>query len=594
MNQPAWLQDFNAAHFMREAEDKLTVAMQPIVDAETGNTIAYESLVRSFDDLGFPHPGALFEHAATCDQIYELDTCLIGKALDCYAELRRSHWSLLFVNLDGRLLNRWRDVRSFIEFKLDALDLRPLDVCIELSEAHQPLPPEDFAEAVEGLRKPGFLIAVDDFGTGNSGMQMLYQSSPDFIKIDRFFIKSMPNDAKKRLLVGSVVDLAQTLGARVIAEGVESVEELASCREVNCDLIQGFLIARPTTEIATLHPSYGDVVATAPPKSLPNDEIAVENLLEDVEILSDEDSLRDLIELMGRETAQSVFPTVDNCGLPRGAVRERDVKPLLYSRYGRDLAQNAMLNMSLMDYVRPIAMLESNTPLAPRLELIAEKAEDGVIVTKSLKYRGYLSSASLLKLANHIRLKQAAAQNPLTRLPGNGAIQEFLDKCIATPGEPRIAAYLDIDNFKPFNDKYGFEVGDRALLMMAALLKSLDRDLGLFVGHIGGDDFFVGAFGPHCAIASELLSRIGARFRHIAESLYDAEDRAAGVIAGRARDGTIRAFPLLSCTVSAVEIPAGVAVNRTLEITSRVAVLKSRARREGKLFLCETLGTRGL
>lgn len=590
IERPLWLADFSADRFLREADQWLSVALQPIVDASSGKVIAHEALVRGYDDLGFPAVAALFDHAVGAKRLFALDNCLMTKAMTARAALPHGNAPLLFINVDGRNLWKWRELCSFLHFQCDFLELRPSDICVELSETLQPLAPEEFAAAAEAIRRAGFLIAIDDFGTGNSGMQMLYQTSPDFIKIDRFFIKSMPDDSKKRLLVSSIVDLVHTLGARVIAEGVETVEELVCCREVRCDLVQGFLIARPTVDVTRLQPVYAEVALSADSPPSASDDVKIDKLIEDVAVLSEGAMLRELFDLIATRPAQTVFPVIDKYGLPRGAVRETDVKPLIYSRFGRDPAYNRVSNLPISDFVKPIATLESTTPLAPRLELIADRAGDGVIVTRSLEYFGYLSSSSLLKLANDIRLRQAAAQNPLTRLPGNNAIQTFLKRCVAESGACRIAAYIDIDNFKPFNDRYGFELGDRAILMMASILKSLERDHGTFVGHVGGDDFFVGGTGPACGAARATLKEVSERFRHVAESLYSAKDREAGFIAGRTRDGSIRKFPLLSCTVAAVMMPEGVVPSSTTEITARMSDLKMQARSESSPFRLAALG----
>jgi len=554
------------------------VAFQPIVDAVTGRTLAYESLVRSYDALGFPDPGALFDHAQDVRCLLELDQRLINKAIEAAHAMWGDHKAMLFINCDGRLLPQWKNLRSFLEFRVDQLGLDPGDICVELSERHQPLNPEDFAQAVMGLRRPGFRIAMDDFGTGVAGFEMLYQSNPDFIKIDRFFIKSMPRDAKKRLMVSSMVDLAHTLGARVIAEGIETAEELACCRDINCDLLQGYLIARPTSDMAKLLPSYQEVLPSQGDDGSAADTLMVDDLIEDVVTLDETDSLTHVISVLAHARSQTVFPCLDKHGLPVGAVRERDVRALLYSPFGQDLARNQNVSLSLKNYIRPIATLDRRTPLAPRLEMIAERADDGVIVTDALRYRGYLPSSALLKLSNHYRLMEAAAQNPLTGLPGNDAIQDFLKHCVRATEQPRLAAYIDIDNFKPFNDKYGFELGDRGLLMLAAMLRSIAHVDGVFVGHVGGDDFFVGAFGAGCGRARGLLETVCERFSHSAESLYDNEDRERGFLVGRDRHGVMRELPLLNCTVVALELDKGVGAPSTEAISTQLSHMKTKAR----------------
>ncbi|MEO1020718.1 MAG: diguanylate cyclase, partial [Pseudomonadota bacterium] len=267
-----------------------------------------------------------------------------------------------------------------------------------------------------------------------------------------------------------------------------------------------------------------------------------------------------------------------------GAIYEADIKSLMYSQYGRALAQNPSLGMSVSDFLKPIPTVEIDTPIGPRLEFIAEKAGNGVLVTKSLRYVGYLSSTSLVRLANELRIIEASDQNPLSGLPGNDAILRYLDQLNHTTDEPRLACYVDIDNFKPFNDRYGFEAGDRAILMLSSMLESLHRDHGLFAGHVGGDDFFIGAIGQAVTAAERFLPDLPKRFAHIAESLYTIEDREAGYIKGKTRSGDDRRFPLLRCTLVGTVLAKGETLNETLKITSHLAELKTEARMLGQSY----------
>ncbi len=94
-----------------------------------------------------------------------------------------------------------------------------------------------------------------------------------------------------------------------------------------------------------------------------------------------------------------------------------------------------------------------------------------------------------------IRLRQAQSQNPLTHLPANDAILDFIGRAAADRSVNHAFCHLDFNNFKPFNDVYGFHVGDRAIIMFAELLRAEFGHDNAFVGHIGGDDFFVGTSG---------------------------------------------------------------------------------------------------
>ena len=95
------------------------------------------------------------------------------------------------------------------------------------------------------IRALGLQVAIDDFGTGFSSLAYLRRLPADVLKIDRAFIAELDNEQADREIVGAVIDLARRLGIRTVAEGVETAEQLRILRDLRCDLIQGFLLARP-------------------------------------------------------------------------------------------------------------------------------------------------------------------------------------------------------------------------------------------------------------------------------------------------------------------------------------------------------------
>ena len=149
------------------------------------------------------------------------------------------------------------------------------------------------------------------------------------------------------------------------------------------------------------------------------------------------------------------------------------------------------------------------------------------------------------------RNKQVLDTNPLSKLPGNPSIQARVEREIRQ-GSSFAVLYLDLNNFKAFNDIYGFESGDRVLKATANLLVKLtirnenSRD---FIGHIGGDDFIIiTEFGK----AEELAGRVVAAFDEIAPSFYTREDRERGHIVSTDRQGNIKQFPFLSISIGIV------------------------------------------
>ena len=141
--------------------------------------------------------------------------------------------------------------------------------------------------------------------------------------------------------------------------------------------------------------------------------------------------------------------------------------------------------------------------------------------------------------------------NPLTRLPGNYAITHTVQRKIDI-NEDFALVYVDIDNFKAFNDKYGFSRGDDAIRMTARILGNVVRrnagDDG-FVGHIGGDDF---VFIIKKDIVEQVCKQVITHYDMIAPTFYDDEDREQGCIQSVDREGAPKQFPLLSVSLSVV------------------------------------------
>ena len=147
------------------------------------------------------------------------------------------------------------------------------------------------------------------------------------------------------------------------------------------------------------------------------------------------------------------------------------------------------------------------------------------------------------------RSQQKMDSNPLTHLPGNPSIQARIEREIAT-GKPFAVLYCDLNNFKSFNDKYGFEAGDRVLKTTADIIvNTAKQDPGSFVGHIGGDDFIaVCAFDK----AEPIAQAIAAQIDKIAPSFYCQEDQAQGYMISTNRKGEKEKFPFLAMGIGIV------------------------------------------
>ncbi len=191
----------------------------------------------------------------------------------------------------------------------------------------------------------------------------------------------------------------------------------------------------------------------------------------------------------------------------------------------------------------PIIIFTANTEKNTKMEGLGLDIDD--YLTKPADEDEIVARVKLLLKRN----KQKMDSNPLTRLPGNPSIQARVEQEIAG-ARPFAVLYCDLNNFKSFNDKYGFEAGDRVLKQTADILVQAARqDPTSFVGHIGGDDFIVVcAFDKAESIAGEIARRID----ELAPSFYNEEDRAQGFMQARNRKGEVEQFNFLAIGIGVV------------------------------------------
>jgi len=184
-------------------------------------------------------------------------------------------------------------------------------------------------------------------------------------------------------------------------------------------------------------------------------------------------------------------------------------------------------------------------------------------------------------LVSRVRLCLARAQrdfnaNPLTGLPGNVTIMREAERRIAA-GQSFALGYLDLDNFKPFNDRYGFSRGDEVLRMTARVLVNAIRNLGspeTYVGHIGGDDF---VFITPPSLVDKACKDTIRDFDLIIPSFYDEEDRVQRGIQSLDRKRNVQTFPFMTCSIAVVDSSTS-DIHHLAEVSARSAELKKLAK----------------
>lgn len=280
-----------------------------------------------------------------------------------------------------------------------------------------------------------------------------------------------------------------------------------------------------------------------------------------------------------RHKNRTFFPVVNEAMEPLGIVREEDLKDFTYSRYGKELLSNTSFRKSLIDFLTPTPVADIRDEAEQILEKFTlNQNREGIILVENTRYVGLLTASSMLRIINEKHLAMARDQNPLSKLPGNNRVTAYVNKALSQTHCQTILVYIDFDNFKPFNDTYGFRQGDRAILLFAELMQKVFVSGEPFLGHVGGDDFFVGIQGADVEHVHGLLKKLRTEFRHQAETFYDKDARDAGGILAKDRFGRIQKFELLSISCAGVCLEAGRPRCEIDELVNFISGLKNEAK----------------
>ena len=234
---------------MRQAleRDEFVLFYQPQVDAGTGVLSGCEALIRWRHPVrGLVPPLEFIPAAEQCGLISEIGAWTIRTACAQIARWKRSGISFgsVAVNVSALEFRSHRLLDTLTSAMAD-FGVQPHELEIELTETVLMTDTDTSQVIVDRLHALGLPLAVDDFGTGYSSLAYLKRLHPSKIKIDRSFVRDLPDDSDDRVLVQAIVQLAAAMGIQVIAEGVETQAQRSFLHGIGCGLLQGYLISRP-------------------------------------------------------------------------------------------------------------------------------------------------------------------------------------------------------------------------------------------------------------------------------------------------------------------------------------------------------------
>ncbi len=227
----------------------ITMAFQPIVDVKTKTVFAYEALVRGKDGAG---AGAVLSHVDETNRYVFDQTCRVT-AIRIAAELGLE--CVLSINfLPNAVYRPETCIRATLE-AADRFGLSPSQIMFEVTESEPILDPKHLLGIFNEYNNRGFITAIDDFGSGYAGLNLLSKFRPQVLKLDMELCQGISDDIVKKTITQGAIATCHALGIKVVAEGVETQADLDTLLELDIQYCQGYILGKPQIEALPI-PDY--------------------------------------------------------------------------------------------------------------------------------------------------------------------------------------------------------------------------------------------------------------------------------------------------------------------------------------------------
>ena len=234
--------DCHACRTGLDLDFEFTMAFQPIIDVDTKSVWGHEALVR-----GINGESAYEVLSNVSDENkYRFDQACRVKAIALAAEM--PDVGILSINfMPNAVYEPALCIRNTLKAAKE-YDFPRRNIMFEITEGEKVTSPKHLKHIVESYKSMGFLTAIDDFGAGYSGLNLLTEFQPQILKLDMNLIRDINHDSIKHLIVSHICQMAEELRIRLLAEGIETKEEFETLRKLGVELYQGYLFAKPAIE----------------------------------------------------------------------------------------------------------------------------------------------------------------------------------------------------------------------------------------------------------------------------------------------------------------------------------------------------------
>ena len=436
--------------------NELQAWFQQVLDLQSGSIVGYEGLIRGPSDSPLHSPVRLFGEAERLGLADEAEAVARLCVIKRFAEL--SLPGKLFLNVSPTSLTH-PDLRNGKTAQMiRSVGLTPQQVVIELTENKPFFDVDGIMDALRHFREAGFSIAIDDLGAGFSSLRLWSELLPEIVKLDMHFVQGAHRDSVKYNFLRAIQDIASRCGTQIVAEGIETEEDLLAVRKLGMRYGQGYLIARPAALPALSVPTrVRTLLGAARMQLLPEESplsrrhVTVEKLLTPATPVESMVSNEVIFERFEKHPQELAIPVVSE-GRPVGLINRHQFIDRFARQYGREIFGRK----SCLQFADCAPLIVDKNMIIHNLSRTLIDAEsrhlsEGFIITDEGRYIGYGTGQDLVREITQMQIEAARYANPLTLLPGNVPIDEHILR-LMNAGMRFAVCHCDLDSFKPFND----------------------------------------------------------------------------------------------------------------------------------------------
>lgn len=525
-------------------KQEITSWFQPIVDVENSALLGWEAFSKGPMTGEFKNTPALFDSAAEAGVLKPFDLMCLHSAASCFEQLQLDQ--KLFVHLTNEMLVASGRLKERVNNLIADNPIPPTRMVLEIDERSYLQNIEALLEASHGFKEQGFQLAIDNLELGTTAHSIWAELKPDFVKIDRRYVRNIHNHPTHQNFIRHIASRARAIQAKVIAEGVETLEEFNSLKAMGVQFVQGYLIQRPQ-----LAPSAPALDALLPSTAdTPNHTYLACDLVVTQNKIDASAKISEVLSTFEDKVFLSSLAVVEQERVV-GLVHRAPFLALLSKKQRRNVLLELPISAEMeTDFlsVDAFAQVEQVSRLVTARARI--HSEHDFVITSGEKFLGLSNAIELLRKMTRLKVGASRQADLLTLLPGSIPLGNCVNDLLEQ-GQAFTVALLDLTDFKTYNNHYGHSKGDEILVLFADMLrKHISETIG-FIGHIGGDDFIVVIRHDDW---QKILASLLTEFDHRVIAAYHEKDQAQGGIQSTDHFGDDSFFPFLSISGGAISL----------------------------------------